>query len=427
MRERKNNMTFLVTLLLIVLSLVLVACSSDGSKNSENGVTTVTFWIGGGAAGDALKEAIKTFNEEHDDIQVEGTYAKSSSTSDDKLLTATAGGNPPDIAFFDRFKVSSWVEQDSLTDITEYAEKDDISKDDFYSFAWDEAHYNDKLYAIPLSTDSRLLYYNKDQFKEVGLDPNEPPKTIDELEEVSMKLTKPKGNRFERIGFIPWYNQGQLFTWGLSFGGTFFDEETGKVTPNSPEIVEALDWLSDYASEYGVSQMTGFADSAGSDAQDPFLTGQLSMKVDHPGGVTMIEKYKSDLNYDVAPVPTPSGENFTTWSGGMSLVIPKGAKHADEAWEFLKFMANEEGQKIYSEISGDLAAVESANIDLYEDHDKKQKFIELLPEAHHRPLISESSLYWNELEDALEKAIHDKGASEEILENVAEKVNQEIE
>jgi len=229
MRERKNNMTFLVTLLLIVLSLVLVACSSDGSKNSENGVTTVTFWIGGGAAGDALKEAIKTFNEEHDDIQVEGTYAKSSSTSDDKLLTATAGGNPPDIAFFDRFKVSSWVEQDSLTDITEYAEKDDISKDDFYSFAWDEAHYNDKLYAIPLSTDSRLLYYNKDQFKEVWLDPNEPTKTIDDLEEVSMKLTKPKGNRFERIGFIPWYNQGQLFTWGLSFGGTFFDEETGKV------------------------------------------------------------------------------------------------------------------------------------------------------------------------------------------------------
>lgn len=342
MSKSKRSAIISGVVIVLALSIILTGCSRSESSSEKDGVTTVTFWYSGS---DALKKDVEAFNKKHKKVHVKAAYAKTNSTSDDKLLTATAGGNPPDVAFFARHKVGSWVEQKALTDISDYAKKDGITKDDFYSFAWEEASSDGKLYAIPLSTDSRLLYYNKDHFKEVGLDPNKPPKTIKELENAAEKLTKKKGNRFERIGFIPWYDEGQLITWGLNFGGRLYDEKTGKVTPTDPKVVKALQWERDWAKKYNVESITGFTNSAGGDAQDPFITGQLSMTVSGPLTATQIRKYKPDLNYGVAPIPTPDGKNSTTWSGGWSVVIPKGAKHPEAAREFLKFMADPEAQE----------------------------------------------------------------------------------
>ncbi len=127
-------------------------------------------------------------------------------------MTAIAGGNAPDLVFFDRFKVGSWANQGSLTSLTEYAERDGISREDFYEYTWDESSYEDDLYAVPLTTDSRLLFYNKDHFSEVGLDPDNPPTTIAELEEAADLLTIIDGNRIERLGLIPWISQGWLYS-----------------------------------------------------------------------------------------------------------------------------------------------------------------------------------------------------------------------
>ena len=139
----------------------------------------------------------------------------------EKLLAAIAGGNPPDVAYFDRFEVGSWAAQGSLTDLTEDADQDNIEDNDYYEYAINEAKYEGKLYGLPMDTDARLLFYNKDHFKEAGLDPENPPKKIAELEEVAEKLTIKKGNRFERIGFIPWYGQGWMFTWGWNLAVEF--------------------------------------------------------------------------------------------------------------------------------------------------------------------------------------------------------------
>ncbi|GGH86830.1 ABC-type glycerol-3-phosphate transport system substrate-binding protein [Pullulanibacillus pueri] len=101
-----------------------------------------------------------------------------------------------------------------MTDLSDYAEKDSVTKDQYYPFAWDESSYNGKLYAIPISAGDRLLFYNKDEFKEAGLDLNKPPTTMDQLEEYPDKLTKKDGSRFKQLGFAPWLGQGWLYTWG---------------------------------------------------------------------------------------------------------------------------------------------------------------------------------------------------------------------
>lgn len=428
MKRSKRIYTILLAVT-VVWTTVLAGCSSGESEDTSGGNgTTVTFWHGStDVEQEALEEIVKAFNEQQSDVTVEAVYiAQQGEGQNEKLLAAIAGGNPPDVAYFDRFEVGSWAAQGSLTDLTEYADQDNIEDNDYYEYAINEAKYEGKLYGLPMDTDARLLFYNKDHFKEAGLDPENPPKKIAELEEVAEKLTIKKGNRFERIGFIPWYGQGWMYTWGWVFGGEFYDEDTGQVTADDPKIVESLQWMTDYAQEYGIENLTAFTDSAGSGAESPFLTGQISMVVTVPSMVGSIKKYKPDLNYGVAPIPTPTGDDFTTWAGGWSFVIPKGAQNEEAAWEFMKFAAGPEGQKIYSEKTGNLASIKAINDELHTDDPIMKEFVDILPQARHRPVISEGSLLWNELVQARDLAIREKDTPENLLKAVSDKVNKAL-
>jgi multiple sugar transport system substrate-binding protein len=420
---------------IFILSLALSGCSSNneeaGSGGSDSeGKTTITFWHGATDIGlQALEKMVASFEEKNPDIKVKMVYTEASEGADQKLLTAVAGGNPPDVALFDRFKVGSWAAQDALTDLTDMAAADGITGDIYYQYAWDEANYQGKLYGLPYTTDSRMLYYNKDHFEAAGLDPENPPKTLQELEAAADKLTKKDGNRFTQIGFIPWYGQGWLYGWGWSFGGDFYNEETGEVTANDPKIVEALTWMSDVAQKYGVEDIAGFESSAGSGAMDPFISGQISMKVDGNWTISAIEKYKPDMNYGVTPIPTPTGTDFTTWSGGHAVIIPEGAPNVEAAWEFVKYFGTEEGQEVYfGELPGDLSVIASVNEKLgRDDNPVLKQFIDILPNSHSRPVIPEGQLMWNELVDARESTVTGNGSAKENLDKATEAVNKALE
>lgn len=160
---------------------------------------------------------------------------------------------------------------------------------------------------------------------------------------------------------------------------------------------------------------------------DPFLTEQISMKVSGPWTVSAINKFKPDLEYGVFPMPTPTGDNFTTWSGGWSTVIPKGAKEKEAAWEFLKFFSGEEGQKIFSGIAKDFSIIDSVNEELgYKDDPILKEFVDILPSSNHRPVMTQGSLYWNELASAVENATRGNGTPEELLKKVDDKVTKSL-
>jgi len=376
---------------------------------------------------DNMNKVVKAFEEKNPTIKMKLVYTESSEGSDQKLLTAVAGGNPPDVALFDRFKVGTWAAQGSLTDLSSMAAESGIRKEMYYPFAWEESSYQGKLYAMPMDTDSRLLFYNKDHFKEVGLDPNKPPQTIAELEAAAEKLTIKEGKRFKRIGFIPWYSQGWLYTWGWAFGGEFQDAATGKITANDPKVVEALQWMTDFGKKYNVEDIAGFTSAAGTEEMDPFISGQVSMKISGNFTVKGIEKFKPDLNYGVAPIPTPTGTNFTTWSGGGSAIIPKGSKNVAAAWKFLEFLGKEEGQTLLNADS-QISVIDSVNDKYgYKDDPIMKEFINILPNSHNRPVIPEGQLLWNELASATEKATRGNGTPKENLDRVTETVNKALE
>jgi len=412
---------------------------TGGSQEAQGGRTgdaqvTIDFWFPWG--GDFQKEfkenVVDVFEQKHPNIKVKMTFVENSgeTQASDKLLTAIAGGNPPDVALFDRFLIGSWAARGSLTDLTDMAKADNISQEDYYPSLWAEAVYEGKLYGLPWGTDNRAMFYNKTLLRESGLDPDKPPVTIRELDTMAEKIYRKGSNdKYEQIGFIPWMNQGFLYTHGWNWGGLW--EKNGELTPNDPQIVKALEWMVEYAKKYNVETMTSFSDSMKQTGMNAFWTGKVGFVYDGNWILNDLNKYKVDFEWGVAPMPTPEGMEPVTWAGGWSYVIPKGAKHLNEAWEFVKFVAHKEGTLLWAkrETAGnDITAMPSVNEELKMDENPNLKvFLDLMPRAFTRPVTPVGSFLWNEAIRVTDLAINGKGEPQQLLDEVKRNVDAELE
>ncbi len=400
------------------------------------GKTTVTFWSSHSGDPDrfSIQRIVDEFNEQNPDIEVKVTIVPGAETDIAKLLTAIAGGVAPDVYLLDRFTTAQRAVAgvlEPLNDLTDEAEIEKL-KEMYIPFAWEEASWDGKVWVLPFDTDVRALYYRIDHLKEAGFDA--PPKTIDELDMYAEKLTKQiSGGRFERIGLIPWLNQGWHYTWGWAFGGEFYDPETKKLTITDPNIIKSLEWQKSYADKYGMGAIQSFSSAFGAEAQDPFIMGMISMTVDGDWKLSTLDKFAPDMkwgeDYGATYIPRPAelADTPITWAGGWSLGIPKGAKNPQEAFEFIKFACGPPGQKIYTLDTLHLPTV----VELLEDEEVKGEekhafFIDLVPYAKNRPPLPVGALLWDELTTARDAVINGLKTPEEACRNVEERVQPEL-
>src|SRR5262249_36515285 len=89
------------------------------------------------------------------------------------------------------------------------------------------------------------------------------------------------------------------------------------------------------------------------------LTGKMAMKIDTNGAIRNIARFGPKVEFGTAPAPVPDarlkGEGrfkgqptFITWSGGFSFAIPRGARHVEESWRFIKWMNSLEGRRVFN-------------------------------------------------------------------------------
>ncbi len=398
---------------------------------------TVEWWDAQtGVDQEVTEKMIATFMEENPDIKINRTYiAQSQNTqANDKLLTSIAAGEPPDMFKFDRFIVAQFAAQGFLTDLTAYAEASGVKAEDFWDFAWQEANYLDKLYALPLDTDTRALWYNKDLFTAAGLDPEKPPQNVQELQDMSDALTeKGAGDRITRWGFLPTADQAWTYTYGFAWKGEFQDAATRKITCAHPQIVESMQWLKGYADHVGVDNIDAFvAACQGSncnDQNDYFWTGQAAMVVSGDWKVAQAKRYKPDTNFGVVPMPGPDGPApHASWAGGWSYVMPTGAKNPDAGWKVLNWTCGPVGQAIFNKATYHIPTNRQAAADAYFVEDPLHKvFMDLLPVSHTRPPIPAGSLLWDSLVASRDEIIHGQKEPEASLQAVDDKVNAELE
>lgn len=407
-------------------------------ENANPDATPVTFWTTHGEPDlSVLKTIVEDFNEENPDISVKMVQIPPGEVTDvTKLMTAVRGGTGPDVYMLDRFIVAQRAADGLLQDLTQYMGGEDLLAN-YIDFARAEATYNGKPYALPFDTDARALYYNKDLLKEAGEDPaeldsNNGPITFDRIKEIAFKVNQ-KDNRdnYTRMGFVPWFDQGSHYTYGFAFGAEFFDQQKCEVTPTDPRMIQASQWVYDFAKDLGPQKaqafMQPFTQPGSPPQQHPFITQQIAMMISGDWFISNMQKYAPDVDYGITYIPVPNeGDESVTWAGGWSMVMPQGAKQPEAAFKFMQYIAGEPGQRVYTKETQHMPTWE-ALLDEKDLFDERHLFFnDLLGQAKNRPPLPVGALYWDELTDAWEKITLNQAEPQPALEEVKNRVQPRL-
>ncbi|WP_309397097.1 ABC transporter substrate-binding protein [Cerasicoccus maritimus] len=332
-------------LLFAACAMLVAVCLLGGCADNEpdDGRIHLDYWeVWSGFERDAMQQLVNDFNASQDRITINFL---SVSQMERKLLLATAGGNPPDIAGVRSADIPVFAENGALTPLNRYAKLYGIAQDDYLPAVWNMINLHDRLWGLPTTPGNTALHWNKKLFREAGLDPDTPPKTIAELEAINEQITRfNERGEIEVLGHLPsdpgWWQDA----WCYWFGGQYWDGE--QITADAPGNIRALTWIGTYPERFGRDKLLAFQDLSGNFAspQNPFFQGRIAMQIQGPWMYNFINNFApEDFEWGVAPFPTEKPEDYGVNVVETNLlVIPRGAKHPNAAFEFIAWMQQRE-------------------------------------------------------------------------------------
>jgi sn-glycerol 3-phosphate transport system substrate-binding protein len=298
-----------------------------------------------GVNNDAVNKIVAGFNASGKGIQVEAIFQ---GTYDDllaKLNTAIASNAAP--ALVQVYDIGQAYMRDGaqIVPMQAFIDRDKFETKDFEPAVINYYKYQDKLQSMPFNSSSAILYYNKDAFKEVGLDPAKPPVTFTEVAEAAKKLTKKDASgATTRYGFGPsvygWLFEQLMATSGAPYAdnGNGRDNRATKVLWNSDAGKTILNWW-----KAGVTGGYFFNPGIDNDgAANSFNAGKTAMYIESTarlrGHINTIAG-KFEIGTGLYPRPDNKPANGGNIIGGASLYIMKSrpAEEQQAAWEFVKY------------------------------------------------------------------------------------------
>lgn len=396
--------------LLATTGFLALGCSSDkADSESSDGKTEIKVTWRNTGDHDKLTQYfeetfIPEFEKENKDIKIvlapitasEGDYFSKVALSMQSESTA------PDIVAEDSFMLNSDANAGYLTNLNDYID------------SWDEwEHYTENLkagvkgqdgnfYAIPGTSDSRGIWYNKNVFEKAGLPADWQPENWADIIEAAEKI-KASDDEVIPFGMGVAKANGEsvsMQTFEMLLYGTkdtLFDTETRKWHVGTEGIVDSLNFINEIYNEkkLGPSLSIAMNSNYGSVMfQDMFPNDKVGMLLDgfwNTGnwtstGATPVGNMTERFGFAAMPTQDGSDPKTTTMSGGWTWSIPSKAKNKDASWEVLKALGGKEQQAERAIIEGNLTVRDdSAELPKY----KEQPFIEeatsFLQNAHFRP------------------------------------------
>nr|WP_237417044.1 sugar ABC transporter substrate-binding protein [Halobacillus litoralis] len=324
----------------VLTSLILAGCSD--SSSSEGDENTVTVWAMG-EEGKKLKEFSKDFEEKNEGLTVD-VQAIPWDTAHDKLLTAVASGNGPDVVQLGTTWVPEFAEAGALLDLSEYMEDyPNFAKENYFDGSVTTMEHDDQVVGIPWYADTRVIYYRKDILKEAGYE--EAPKTWDELKDAAQTLADrgedSYGLDIDRNDQITPF----IFAWQNGYEANL---EEGDLNFDSPEFKEAIKYYTSYFEE-GISQK-----QEGKDIVEAFKDGSKPMFFSGPWMINIINDQAPDLEGKWSTAVMPTKETNTSSMGGANLSIFESSDNVEGALKFISYMTDVDTQLSWLEESNTL-------------------------------------------------------------------------
>src|SRR5438067_11050179 len=330
---------------------------------------TLTWWHAmSGVNGDALNKIVAGFNSSQTKIKVEAVFQ---GTYDDllaKLNTAIASNAAP--ALVQVYDIGQRYMYDSgqVVPMQAFIDRDKFNTSDFEPAVINYYKYQDKLQSMPFNASSAILYYNKDAFKEVGLDPNKPPQTFTEIADAAKKLTKKDASgQTTRYGFGPsiygWLYEQMMATSGSPYAdnGNGRDNKATKVLWDSPESKAILTWWK-AGIDGGYFFNPGQDNNGAANAFDAQKTAMYIESTARLRGHINAGGQKFEIGTGLYPRPDNKPASGGNIIGGASLYVMKSrpAEEQQAAWEFLKYAMTPAVQAQWQSDTGYYAIVKAA-------------------------------------------------------------------
>jgi len=173
-------------MLVAVLALALV-----GPVRAQ-GPVKITLWHAmGGARYEAITKGIaEGFNRAYPNYTLEPLFTGSYAETLTKGIAAIRAGNPPHIVQVYEVGTQTMIDSGAIIPVTDMVKPGEINFAEYIDPILKYYTVRGKLYSMPFNSSTAILYYNKDVFRRAGLDPERPPQTFDELEQMGRQIIR---------------------------------------------------------------------------------------------------------------------------------------------------------------------------------------------------------------------------------------------
>jgi ABC-type glycerol-3-phosphate transport system substrate-binding protein len=327
-------------------------------------------WTGWEA--EALLRVVEAFNRSQDRVEVR---CLTMSTIAQKALVAIAGGDPPDVLGLWGHSLPAYAESGALRELDELTGTLGFGPEHYADAVWPLQLHEGRRYAAINTCGTVALYCDRAAFRDAGLDPDRPPRTVSELDECAARLNLDDGRGgLRRAGFLHTEPGWWSWAWGFAFGGALYDPLTRRATAASAPNRRAYAWVQSHPRRYGTQRLERLRSSFGNYAspQQGFLARRVAMVVQGPWLANVIAAFAPELDYGATPVPVEDGlEDPEAPIGALEvdlLVVPRGARHPREALEFIAFMQRQENVELLSRLHAKCSPLRRVSEDFRRDH-----------------------------------------------------------
>ncbi len=396
------------------------AAGSEGAGSQAAGGeerVQVSFWEGlKGSHLENIEKIVADYNASQDKVWVTVSYQGDYNETAAQAQTALAAGNQPNLCQLEVSRIKPFYNTGKVLDLKTFAERDGLDLTSFYeglmSFSYDESG---ALASLPFNRSTYIMYYNKDMFKEVGLDPEAPPTTWEELKDCAAKLSV-EGSRW---GFaIP---ADGMFLESLVFqcGGTSLNADGTDIGFNNEAGIEAVDFLKGMMQDGLMKTPAGEDYTSFDSCRNDFIGGTVGIIYSSSGDINYLTE---STEFDLGVAMLPANKEQGVGSGGANIVMFEGfSEEENEAtWDFVKYLCDPEVAGKFASLTGYLptspAAAESKAFEaIIAENPAYQVPCDMLNYVKERPYHPYyTEYYYDVLNDAISQILLDPSYTGEV-------------
>lgn len=324
--------------------------------DQAKGPVEITMWHSMNQANEETLQALTDqYNASQSRVKVQLLNTTSYEDTFTKYRAGLSSGNLPDIVQLEDTSLQGIIDSQSVVPVAACIKADKYPTEDFIPRVLDYYTVGGTLYGMPFNVSNPVFYYNKQAFEKAGLDPANPPKTLDEVRAAAQKLVDTGATKFGySIKLDPWYLEQWLAKAGKPYvnngngrakraTGVVFDTKVGR---------EIFTWLASMVDDK-LALNTGppegnvdnlLAIGAGNAAMTIDTSASLGTILGVLGGGQF-----PNVTIGVAPMPGPVGKGGVL-VGGAALYMPKASSPEKQAaaWDYIKFLNTPQSQATWS-------------------------------------------------------------------------------